>query len=214
MWIFDQGVSDFDGLRFVIARYGENIEWLPSLVKRFPGSRCTVYNKGSTDVPRDSSYDVRQLENVGRESHTYLHHVIQNYESTDDEVIVFLQAHPFDHLGTTMTLFEKVHGGVLKIVSGSSFENIGTRIIKIEDGVPLFHMTIKDDLEQTCVDLFGNKLPKSFEFSAGALFVTSRSTISNRPVDFYRKALDMVDSEINPIRGFCFERLWSLIFTH
>ena len=209
-------VTDFDGLRFVIARYGEDVGWVPPLLERFPGSKCTVYNKGSANIPERKSYEVLPLKNVGRESHTYLHHVIQNYSSDEDscdEIIVFLQGHPFDHCNGA-DLFQSVTEGVMKIMDGSRFENIGSQIIQIVDGDPTFHMTIKEELATTSLELLGNELPKRFEFSAGALFVTSRSSISKRPVGFYKKALDMLSMEINPVRGFCFERLWSLMFNN
>ena len=208
-------VTDFDGLRFVVARYGEHVEWVTPFVERFPGSKCTVYNKGSANIPESNSYEVLPLKNVGRESHTYLHHVIQNYSSDEDscdEIIVFLQGHPFDHCNGA-DLFQSVMEGVIKIMEGSRFENIGSQIIQIVDGAPTFHMTIKEELATTCLELLEKELPERFEFSAGALFVTSRTSISRKTVGFYQKALGMLSTEVNPIRGFCFERLWSLIFT-
>jgi len=205
----------FEGLRFVIARYNENLDWVEGLVSRFPGSRCTVYNKGGELSFSNVSTTV-QLVNVGRESHTYLSHVISTYRSdssdSSDEVIVFLQGHPFDHCHSG-ELFDLVHSGVLEIMGGSMFENIGTQVIRIDDGIPTFHMSIKEELCQTSLDLFGTSLPKSFEFSAGAMFVTCRESVLKRPIGFYEKAFLMVDSEVNPVRGFCFERLWSLIFS-
>lgn len=208
-------VTDFDGLRFVIARYSEDIGWVPSLLEKFPGSRCTVYNKGPTPVPESTSYEVLPLDNVGRESHTYLHHVVQSYSSAEhlrDEIIVFLQGHPFDHCRGT-SLSRSVSEGVNKIMKGSMFENIGSQVIQIVDGEPRFHMSIMGELASTWFDLgLGRELPKRFEFSAGALFVTSRDSISNRHIGFYQKALGMLSMDVNPTRGFCFERLWSLIF--
>lgn len=209
-------VTDFDGLRFVIARYGEDVTWVPPLVERFPGAKCTVYNKGPTCVPESSAYEVLPLPNVGRESHTYLRHIIDTYsdnEDSRDEIIVFLQGHPFDHCNG-VDIFQSVMNGILRITEGSMFENIGSWIIEIVDGEPKFHMTIKEELAATSLELFGNELPKSFVFSAGALFVTSRTSISKRPIEFYQKAIKMLDADVNPIRGFCFERLWSLVFNY
>ena len=204
-------ISDFDGLRFVVARYNEDIDWVPSLVARFPGSKCTVYNKGRRDIETTSSYEVTPLDNVGRESHTYLSHIISVFHDAQDEVTVFLQGHPFDHC-QGFTLPDLVESSVLKISGGSPFENIGTRVIRIENGIPTYHMSIKEELTETYQELTGKDLPRSFQFSAGGMFVTSRSIISKRPIEFYQKAIKMVDSESNPIRGFCFERIWSLIF--
>lgn len=203
---------DFDGLRFVVARYNEDISWVSALVSRFPGSKCTVYNKGRGDLEKSSTYDVVDLENVGRESHTYLRHVISTYSQESDEVTVFLQGHPFDHCHGC-ELFDLVHSGVGKIMEGSLFENIGTQMITIHRGVPTFHLSIERELSQTSQDLFGTSLPESFQFSAGAMFVTCRSSVLKRPLLFYKKAVSMLDSDVNPVRGFCFERLWSLIFS-
>jgi hypothetical protein len=211
-------VTDFDGLRFVVARFNEDLGWVPEMVSRFPGSRCTVYNKGPPGDLGDlgccnNTVRVVDLVNVGRESHTYLHHIVDSYDNYDnegDEVLVFLQGHPFDHCPA---LFDTVRSGVVKIMAGSSFEDVGTRHITIHQGFPEFHPAIRLALSQTHADLFACNLPESFRFSAGALFMTTSSSIHRRPVGFYEKALAMLDSEINPTRGFCFERLWSLIFT-
>jgi len=136
-----------------------------------------------------TSTSVLEIKNVGRESHTYLYHIIKNYESDEDQITVFLQGHPFDHCKGS-ELFDRVLSGVSST----------------------FHMKIKDDLEKTSMDLFDKSLPERFKFSAGALFATTRASISKRPLSFYKKAITFLDSEVNPIRGFCFERLWSLIF--
>ena len=205
-------MKNFDGLRFVVSRYKENIQWVPKLVSVFPGSKCTIYNKGNNDIKSTNFYDVVRLKNVGRESHTYLHHIIQEYDNLDDEVTVFLQGDPYDHCRGMTGLFDLIHCCVMKIIEGSLFENVGTQIIEIANGVPTFHMSIKNELAQTSIDLFGTGLPHKFRFSAGALFMTCRICISKRPIVFYENALKMLDSSINPIRGFCFERLWSLIF--
>lgn len=185
-------------------------------MKRFPGARCTVYNKGPTEINESSAYEIRTLKNVGRESHTYLHHIIEIYdseESTRDEIIVFLQGHPFDHCkDVNRNIYQSIMDGVLRIMEGSVFENIGSQLIQIVHGEPTFHMTIKEELATTSLELLECKLPAEFTFSAGALFITSRSSIERRPIGFYQKAMSMMDSDINPIRGFCFERLWSLIF--
>ncbi len=225
----DKNIRDFDGLRFVVARFREDLAWVPGLVSAFPGSRCTVYNKGADDVDIDVDVDVdarkhddldirvARLDNVGRESHTYLHHIIESFGSSPpaDEITVFLQGDPFDHCeGGPAGLSDLVYAGVSEIATrGSCFENVGTRVITIEGGFPRFHPTIRDELAQTCRDVLGSELPASYRFSAGALFMVARRSVFARPVGFYEKAIGHVDSEVNPVRGFCFERLWPLIFS-
>ena len=200
-------IGDFEGLKFVVARYNEDISWVPSLLSRFPNSKCTVYNKGDF-IEDHLSYNVIVLDNMGRETETYLRHIIDNYEHIDDAVI-FLQGHPFDHCPD---LFNSVERAVEKLANGSGFENIGSQIIEIKDGIPTFHLEIKQELFDTHQDLKIGDFPCKFSFSAGAMFLVRHDIISNKELDFYKHCITMVEKEKGPIRGYCFERLWSLIF--
>lgn len=67
-------------IEIVVARYNENLDWLKLLPKNF---KITVYNKGLDDIDVPSI----KLPNVGRESHTYLQHIISNYDNLSDKTI-------------------------------------------------------------------------------------------------------------------------------
>ena len=71
--------------RMVVARYDENVSWVPD------GS--LIYNKGEPDV-LDKPF--KQLLNVGREGETYIQHIVRNYENLD-EYTVFTQGDQFAH---------------------------------------------------------------------------------------------------------------------
>lgn len=64
----------------VIARYEEDISWLNELPIRY--DRLFIYNKGSP-ITFSGAYII-ELPNLGRESHTYFHHVINNYHNLAD----------------------------------------------------------------------------------------------------------------------------------
>jgi hypothetical protein len=75
-------------IELVIARHREDLRWL----KRVPRSmRATVYNKG------EDGQQGEPLPNIGREAHTYLHHIVRHYDDLAD-VTVFCQGKPFDHV--------------------------------------------------------------------------------------------------------------------
>jgi len=75
--------------KIIVSRYNENIEWLNG-----ERSNCIVYNKGdSLQIENEI-----MLKNVGRESETYLHYIITNYDNLPD-VVVFTQARISDHKG-------------------------------------------------------------------------------------------------------------------
>ena len=65
--------------QIVVARYNEDIEWIADNNK-------IIYNKGIL-LNINNEY---LLENIGRESETYLHYIIDNYDNLPD-VVVFTQ---------------------------------------------------------------------------------------------------------------------------
>ena len=72
-----------NNFEIVVARYNENINWL----KKFK-SITLIYNKGNYDKYLNE-YNVIHLPNYGRESHTYLYHIINNYDNLKEFTIFF-----------------------------------------------------------------------------------------------------------------------------
>ena len=77
----------------IISRYSEDISW----IKYLP-AKIILYNKGA-------KYDIKYqrgnittiyLDNIGREGHTYLYHIINNYDNLK-KTTTFLQGNPFEH---------------------------------------------------------------------------------------------------------------------
>lgn len=68
----------FRDYQIVVARYNEDISWTS---KYQPN--VIIYNKGNY-LPKSIS-----LPNVGRESHTYLYHIVNNYNNLADRTIFF-----------------------------------------------------------------------------------------------------------------------------
>jgi len=73
----------------VLSHYNEDLAWIDVARKRHhPHVRYTVYSKAQPQTrPRNTFH----LKNVGRESHTYLLHIVRNYEKLA-EWTVFSQA--------------------------------------------------------------------------------------------------------------------------
>jgi len=67
----------------IVARYNENINWLLPYK-----DICYIYNKGKQDIP-GHLFHIINLPNYGRESHTYLYHIIQNYDHLTEYNIFF-----------------------------------------------------------------------------------------------------------------------------
>ena len=66
-------------LQMVVSRFKEEVDWTKDY------SSVLIYNKG-----KDIEIDCEILPNVGREAHTYLHHIVNKYENLA-EVTCFFQ---------------------------------------------------------------------------------------------------------------------------
>ena len=87
----DQYKIDYVGDKFdsrdvniIVARYKENIDWVLPY-----NDIAIVYNKGPSDLPFFSN--LFNIDNVGREGHTYLHHIVSRYNVLANRTL-FLQA--------------------------------------------------------------------------------------------------------------------------
>ena len=198
-------------IELVVARYRERVEWTRNVP---PSVRVSLYDKGGdldpATVPRAVVY---RLENVGFEAHTYLHHLVERYE-TVAPLTVFCQGHPFDHV-------HDLHPFLRGLVAGSesvdAFRWLGF-IIDSDDphGRRLFVPWRKNRdarelaLHGFCQSLFGEPAKAWSHFHVGAQFAVTRNQIHRRSRDFYTKALDLA---INfPDGAACFERLWDRVF--
>jgi len=81
--LWEDVVPDNTLIEIVVARYNEDLEWLK--VAPFNKYPVIIYNKGPNDnfykPPPTLLRRIVQLPNVGRESHTFLYHIINNYDS-------------------------------------------------------------------------------------------------------------------------------------
>ncbi|NDY89914.1 tetratricopeptide repeat protein [Ideonella livida] len=92
-------------LTVVIARYKEDLGWLHQLPA---DARLLVYNKGpelaAGVLPANAR--VIPLENQGRESDTYLHHLMHDLDMDPQGFTLFTQGGPFEHAPWLLDLVE------------------------------------------------------------------------------------------------------------
>lgn len=72
----------------IISRYNEDLEW----INEYPFNQFEyiVYNKGiNENFCKNNVKEIINLPNVGRESHTYLYHIVNNYDNLSDILICF-----------------------------------------------------------------------------------------------------------------------------
>ncbi len=203
-------------LEIAVAHYNEDLSWLEDSL-----SICTIYSKGANaNAPR---YPHSRLPNIGREGHTYLHHIVSRYDTLAD-VTIFLQGRIDDHI--TISLEEMLDRS-LETAGGqvTTFPFRELELFDHWDGIPWSEYPCwKKWSSMPCVRakktpkeywqrMFpGTKTPASVGFQPGALFAVCRSTIQQHPKSFYESLLeefflgDMY--HVNPETGHHLERFW------
>jgi hypothetical protein len=191
----------------IVARCTEDLGWLRNIAD---GVQAHIYNKGAV-----GSWDRETaLPNVGREAHTYLHHLVTHYEMLAD-VNVFCQGRPFDHAFDFHRSLLRLTGEGIHDPAG--FEWLG-HVIDTDDamGTRLFQTWSKNpearplDMHQTWSRLFAAPCPSTFTFACGGQFAITRACIHTRPREFYTQALAV--SASHPDAAHAFERIWNHVF--
>jgi len=201
--------------KIIVARYNEDIEWLNSEM-----SNCIVYNKGN----RLNIENEINLENVGRESETYLHYIITNYDSLPD-VIVFTQARISDHRGKDdINYLINIKNEALcnsKSQNFSIHNDLGNDI-NFDKTWNLRHdgYFLKDNYKNnnpiTFLEWFKTNIdinyPNPIYLYCNAIFAVKKENIINKSIEYYKRLILEVNHHINSTEGHFFERSWYYIF--
>jgi hypothetical protein len=215
-------------IQLVVARYREDLAWLGAL--HLPG---VVYNKGPKLAPEELPPGVRALvlPNLGREAHTYLAHIIANYDALPRHT-VFLQGDPFAHLAppeeprlTPQGLRERLLAFAVKDQPFAGLAWFRLRCDALGRPHDLADPAKagrwkgwgKDiPVAQIFAALFAAPPPREFIARAptGNMLVR-RDRILARPLAFYQRALALVLADADDAKntGHAFERLWQTIFS-
>ena len=184
-------------MQIIIARYQEDVSWIEKLSKNNSSFFIRLYNKGDLLEKKPGIY-VQNLPNTGRETDTFLRHIIDNY-SYIFEVNAFLQGNPFYHDEEVLAKLDKPTG---------SLEALGSILVSDWHGGP-HHPGLS--VKETYKRIFGRE-KDTFEFSAGAQWIVPKENIINKSITFWRKLYDIfLDTPHGP---WVFERLWQDIFLY
>lgn len=180
--------KDEEDCVLVVAKYKENTEWTSMYCKN-----VIVYDKG----PRGT------VPNIGREAHTYLTYILENYERLPATVF-FSQGWIQDH-----------HPGL------ADFRDIRPELVPIEkdlDGARCKRLYPREKLDirswfKKYVDLDDEiDLNKPVYVWWGAIFPVSRDRILSRPKEYYQFLIKTIPETNNPEVTHYFERSWYYIF--
>lgn len=163
----------------VIARYEEDISW-------------------TVQLPSDTEFIVVQkgidLPNTGRESSSYLHYIINQYDALDG-LYFFVQGNPFDHAPVPDFTIRK---------SPHFFGRIN--MFYPNGGPDAAGINVADFAAEAGIHISGYPA----EFFMGAQFLINSELIKSYPKSFYEKILKMHEKYY--WAPWIMERLWNWIF--
>jgi len=210
--------------KYIIARYEENLDWL----EKFPFHKILVFNKGNINIEKFKSIS---LPNVGRESHTYLHYIIENYNNLPD-VCVFMQGKIEDHIQNDlkndylyikkMELEAYLFGLSQNFIYLKNLENVSSKW-----AYPNFNILTQDVLKnmfkvenptksifsEWFLENIGEKYPnENLKIYGGGIFGIRKDLILSRPITYYQNILSYLNKENAPLEGHFMERSWKYVF--
>jgi hypothetical protein len=106
-------------VEIVLAHFNEDLKWLSTLMQNeAKDAKVTLYTKGPETSTLKLVPDaiVRQLPNVGRESHTFLHHIVHNFDKLADWTV-------FSQAGEPSFGYKGHRAGGGHLLAGDSFAN-------------------------------------------------------------------------------------------
>lgn len=169
----------------IIAKYKEDLSWIDNL----KGFKLSIYDKS------DETNFYIKLENKGRESDTYLNHIIKNYNNLSD-INIFTQGNPFDHCPN-----------FLDLVNRNEYTELGENIFCDKYGNP-HHNGLP--LIVTWSEISTKVIPEQLYFTPGAMFIVEKQQIQQYNIEFYKKLLDLHNKyEQMP---WVIERFWGYIW--
>lgn len=214
---------------YIIARYNEDISWT-----RYLQGSITIYNKGLPNII--SPHAIVQLPNIGREGHTYLHHITESYNTLQEGTsYIFLQGDPFPHSPFILELlcngsdrnfkglslwysktwptpeitnrFKNSDNTTTYILS-DAMEYVGfkTKYFLVGGNVRTNPQVIADFMNRYKI----TKKNAGFIVSLAGLFVVKKSAIISNSLEFYTRLLEA--STLCKLNGYILEMLWPTIF--
>lgn len=214
----------------VISRYNEDLNWLRN--EPFNKYQYIVYNKGKNEDYYKSEkfkYEVK-LKNVGRETHTYLTHIINNYINLDDYTIFLPGSIELENrYQRTKRLFYKIgseNGSKDLFACVATFfpvvnvykdfkidkylsSNKNNKTMNPDDSMKLSDIRPYSKWYET---LFNNKNIDSKCFTQNSIFALTKDTILKKPLSYYQELIKQVNEHNNHETVHYFERSWETVF--
>jgi hypothetical protein len=215
----------------VVSHYAADLSWVQAL--RRPGLNVRVYEKGEGPC----GLPVQRLPNVGKNDHTYLHHLVEHYHDLADWTL-FTPDYPFDHLPgehsreAGLDLFRRGLVPQTNVtvpwlcqvkdwrddgrIAWDAFTNRPDR-----NGTTWADRFASGKIEKAELDFVSwSKRYVGYDpsqgwpgYAAGGVFGAPKAAIRYLPLLFYARLRDQLSKAVEPEEGHYVERLWVAILS-
>ena len=217
--------SDTNSYDIVLARYNEDIAWINT--KPFSEFNVICYNKGQSTPDKEClspTCNIINLKNVGRCDHTFLYHIIKNYNKLAP-VTIFLPASSTDahKMNITLGVIRKVLKTKTTVLRGDNgtypddlYDYTLDRWTSSNDKNKLLNPESK--LEPSPIRPYGKWFEKNFGdlkvhvFCYYGIFAVAREHIVQHPISRYQNLIKYLETSSNPECGHYMERAWGAVF--
>lgn len=211
-------------ISIIISRYNEDLKW--TLEEPFNQFKYIVYNKGDNELfEKTAVLQIINLPNVGRESHTYLHHIISNYDNLSDIVVFLPGSTNLSHKKrkATMILWKIIATNQAHFIGlyGKSVKNT-FRNFYINDWIcssaKNFQKNPESRLEQCTIKPYGNWYSHFFGDKQAhwvtwcGIFSVDKRDVLRNGINRYKTLITTVSDHSNPEANHYLERSWGVIF--
>jgi hypothetical protein len=219
-------IPELSNVQCVVARYNEKTDWFNHAP--FKNMDMICYNKGPR-LPENCFNEhckVVELDNVGRCDHTYLYHIIQNYNNLAP-ITLFLPASCMDahKKSFTFSVLQHLIESKNTVLQGGIWNDIRKDMydFTLDEWKATNHENIiqnsESKLAPSSIRPFGKWFDANFGenlhvkiFSFYGIIAIAKEHIIQHPIDRYQKLIKYVDSDSNPEAGHYMERSWGAIF--
>lgn len=191
-------------VEIVIAKYRESIEWTKNI-----NHKVTIYDKSGDPISGSIP-----LPNIGKEAHTFLHHIATRYDTLAD-ITIFLQGNPFDHIDLPGNSIDSVVSKI-NIATCRQGDYLPAWTFPKADNGDTYHDWVERSKK---VPFVNNPVNTQFPFAVGAQYIVSSECIRGRPLNFWKKLYDMSKTEVygderlDKIDPWSMEIIWPIIYS-
>jgi hypothetical protein len=197
-------------LEIVVARFREQMKWLSAS----SGANSIVYSKSGETIEQINFVNrVANLDNIGFEANTYLHHIVHHYDSLY-EVTAFVQANPEPHM-REIELIEWLEQAEERCVGFMPFHSWHANNkypvsgVVHDNGCP-HHCGLGPEIYKIWQIAFNHAPPSEWHVYFGAFFAVHRDVILSKPLSFWQRLLDAVKTKNDAC---AMERAWGIIMS-